>query len=47
MVVHWLKFLPSTIGGMGSIPGLGPKISHAARYSQKGKETNEGGGEFL
>lgn len=47
MVVHWLRFLLSTTQGMGSIPGLGPKISRATQCTQKGKETNKGGGEFL
>ena len=46
MVVHWLQFLPSTTGGMGSITGSGPKISHATQCSQKGKETNKGGVHF-
>ena len=36
--VQWLTFCASTAGGMGSIPGWGTKILHAARYSQKKKK---------
>ena len=32
-----VKTLPSTAGGMGSIPGWGTKVPHAVRYSQKFK----------
>ena len=28
--VQWLRLCASTAGGMGSIPGQGPKILHAA-----------------
>ena len=37
LVVQWLRLRPSTAGGMGSIPGRGTKISHAARCSQTNK----------
>ena len=29
LVVQWLRLLASTADGMGLIPGLGSKISHA------------------
>ena len=34
-VVQWLRLHASTSGGMGSIPGLGTKIPHAAWCGQK------------
>ena len=34
LAVQWLKLRTSTAGGMGSIPGQGTKISHAARCGQ-------------
>ena len=34
-VVQWLRLHASTAGGMGSIPGLGTKIPHAAWCGQK------------
>ena len=33
--MHWLRFCASTAGGMGSVPGRGTKIFHAARHGQK------------
>ena len=35
LVVQWLRLPASTVGGMGSIPGRGTKILHAAWRSQK------------
>ena len=35
LVVQWLRICASTAGGMGSIPGWGTKIPHAAQSSQK------------
>ena len=34
LVVQWLRLQASTAGGMGSIPGQGTKIPHAAWHSQ-------------
>ena len=31
LVVQWLRLLASTAGSVGSIPGRGTKIPHAAR----------------
>ena len=43
LVVQWLECHVSTTGSTSSIPGLGTKILHAARYSQKkkGKENED------
>ena len=30
LAVQWLRLCASTAGGMGSIPGQGPKILHAS-----------------
>ena len=35
LAVQWLRLHASTAGGMGSIPGRGTKIPHAARCGQK------------
>ena len=35
LAVQWLRLHASTAGGMGSIPGRGTKIPHAAQRSQK------------
>ena len=37
LAVQWLRFCASNAGGMGSIPGGGTKIPHAACHSQKKK----------
>ena len=37
LAVQWLRLCASTAGGMGSIPGWGTKIPHAAQYGQKEK----------
>ena len=37
-MVQWLRLRPSTAGGVGSIPGRGIKILHAARQGQKNKK---------
>ena len=37
LVVQWLKLQASSAGGVGSIPGWGSKIPHAARCGQKKK----------
>ena len=34
LVVKWLRLIPSTAGGSGSIPGQGTKISHMAWHKQ-------------
>ena len=34
LAVQWLRLQASVAGGMGSIPGQGTKIPHAARHSQ-------------
>ena len=36
-MVQWLGLRASTAGGMGSIPGQGTKIPHAAQQSKKKK----------
>ena len=38
LVVQWLGLWASSTGGMGSIPGWGTKIPHAAQLSQKKKK---------
>ena len=38
LAVQWLGLLASTAGGMGSIPGWGTKVLHAAQCSQKNKK---------
>ena len=38
LVVRWLRLWASNARGVGSIPGWGTKISHAARHGQKKKE---------
>ena len=38
LVVQWLRLHASTAGGMGSIPGRGTKIPHAAWHSHEKKE---------
>ena len=38
LAVQWLRFCASNAGGMGSIPGGGTKIPHAAWHSQKKNE---------
>ena len=35
LVVHLLRLCPSNAGGVGSIPGQGTEIPHAAWHSQK------------
>ena len=35
LVAQWLRLQASTAGGMGSVPGQGIKIPHAAWWSQK------------
>ena len=35
LAVQWLRLRASTAGGMGSIPGQGTKIPHAALHGQK------------
>ena len=35
LVVQWLRFPTANAGGVGSIPGRGTKISHAAQRGQK------------
>ena len=37
-MIQWLRLSASTVGGMGSIPGQGTKIPHAARCGQKKKK---------
>ena len=37
-MVQWLGLCASAAGGMGSIPGWGTKIPHAARHSQEKKQ---------
>ena len=34
LAVEWLRLYASTVGGAGSIPGQGTKISHATRHGQ-------------
>ena len=34
LVVQWSRLHTSNAGGVGSIPGQGTKISHAAQYRQ-------------
>ena len=34
LVAQWLRLCASTVGGMGSIPGGGTKILHAAQCGQ-------------
>ena len=34
LIVQWLRLSIYTAGGIGSSPGLGTKISHAARFGQ-------------
>ena len=41
LVSQWLGLLSSAAGGMGSIPGWGTKILHAAQCSQKEKNSSE------
>ena len=38
LVVQWLRLRAPTAGGMGSIPGWGTKILHAACCGQKKKK---------
>ena len=35
LAIQWLGLSTSTAGGMGSIPGRGTKIPHAAQHGQK------------
>ena len=37
LVVQWLRLQAPNVGGMGSIPGWGAKVLHAAWRSQKKK----------
>ena len=37
-MVQWLKLCVSNAGDMGSIPGWGTKIPHAAQGSQRERE---------
>ena len=39
LVVQWLRLYPSTVEGVGSIPGGGTSISHAAQCAPKLKIT--------
>ena len=41
LAVQWLRLCVSTAGGMGSIPGWGPKIPHAAQRGQRKKKTKK------
>ena len=38
LMVQWLRPFTYTVGGIGSIPGRGTKISHAARFGQNVKK---------
>ena len=40
LAVQWLKLHTPSAGGMGSVPGRGTKILHAARSGQK-KQKNK------
>ena len=40
LVVQWLRLHASMAGGVGSIPGQGTKIPHAARPKNKNKKNN-------
>ena len=40
-MVQWLRVHASTAGGMGSIPGQGTKILHAAQCEKKRKKERE------
>ena len=35
LVVQWLRLRASTVGSLGSIPGLGTEILHAVQHGQK------------
>ena len=37
LVVQWLTFQVSNAGGVGLIPGWGPKILHTAQHGPKHK----------
>ena len=39
LAIQWLGLHAATAGGVGSIPGRGTKIPHAARRSQKKKKS--------
>ena len=41
-MVQWLRLLTPNAGGMGSIPGRGTKILHAAWRGQKKKKVQGG-----
>ena len=41
LVVQWLRICISIVGGMGSTPGLGPKISRTSWCGQKKKKEKE------
>ena len=41
LVVQWLRICISIVGGMGSTPGLGPKISRTSWCGQKKKRKRE------
>ena len=38
LAIQWLRLQASTAGGVGSIPGLGTKLLHAAWHSQRKKK---------
>ena len=40
LAVQWVRIIASTAGGMGSIPGRGTKIPHAARCGQNNNNNN-------
>ena len=41
MAAQWLRLCPSTAVGMGSVPGQGTKILHAAQCSHKERKKNK------
>ena len=41
LVVHWLRFRPSSAGDASSIPGWGTKIPYAPICGQKKKKKKE------
>ena len=51
LLVQWLRLCASSVGGPGSNPGQGTKISHAAQHSQKikkkKKKSMDSGAKFL
>ena len=50
LLVQWLRLCASSVGGPGSTPGQGTKISHAAQHRQKikkKKKSMDPGANFL